>query len=389
MPEYDSENFDPPAPVAYVTLRNPATGVSLADVPMLIDTGADATLLPQEYVKQLGIEPDKNTLYEVQGFDGEIKFVKTVKLELYFLERKYTEQFLLIDQPMGILGRNILNSISIFLDGPHNRWDKKNVEIISAPLNAHWVLREGEVRYQAGTTSTSYTYTGQYSYAADFGLLYYGARFYDPQLGRFSSPDSIIPQSQGAQGYDRYAYTNNNPVRYTDPSGHCIGDGDDWCYEAPTPTPTVTPTSTPTPLPTVTPTATLSPTVTASPTNPPPTVTPTPTSLYTYVLHDDPTDGVTYNRSEYLSNLNETVGHFVWGPDYLFTDPAVALIDTLDIRSPNVWVPTDGDPLDVVVKENPVIPIIYTSIKQLAEIFNFLSQIQPRSPHPSGPYYGP
>jgi predicted aspartyl protease len=58
MPDYDSENFDPPAPVAYVTLRNPVTGVSLPEVPMLIDTGADATLLPQEYVEQLGIDAD-------------------------------------------------------------------------------------------------------------------------------------------------------------------------------------------------------------------------------------------------------------------------------------------------------------------------------------------
>jgi len=83
----------------------------------------------------------------------------------------------------------------------------------------------GSVRYTAGTTSTKYQFTGQYSYAADFGLLYYGARFYDPQLGRFSSPDSIIPQSQGVQAYDRYAYTNNNPVRYNDPTGHWIGPG--------------------------------------------------------------------------------------------------------------------------------------------------------------------
>lgn len=125
MPEYDSENFDPPAPVAYVTLRNPATGVSLSNVPMLIDIGADTTLIPQEYVEQLGIEPDKNTLYEIQGFDGEVKFAKMVKLELYFLERKFAGQFLLIDQPMGILGRNILNSISILLDGPRNKWDEK------------------------------------------------------------------------------------------------------------------------------------------------------------------------------------------------------------------------------------------------------------------------
>jgi len=125
MPEYDAENFDPPAPVAYVTLRNPATGVSLSDVPMLIDTGADATLLPQECVEQLGIEPDESALYEVQGFDGEIKFAKMVKLELYFLERKFAGQFLLLDQPIGILGRNILNSISILLDGPRSQWDEK------------------------------------------------------------------------------------------------------------------------------------------------------------------------------------------------------------------------------------------------------------------------
>lgn len=125
MPDYDSDNFDPPAPVAYVTLRNPLTGVSLSDVPMLIDTGADATLLPQDYVDQLGIEPDENTLYEVQGFDGEIKFAKMVKLELYFLNRKFAGQFLLLDQPMGILGRNILNSIPILLDGPRNQWDEK------------------------------------------------------------------------------------------------------------------------------------------------------------------------------------------------------------------------------------------------------------------------
>ncbi len=125
MPDYDSENFDPPAPVAYVTLRNPATGVSLPDVPMLIDTGADATLLPQKFIEQLGMEPDENILYEVQGFDGEIKLAKMVKLELYFLERKFKGQFLLIDQPMGILGRNILNSISIVFDGPGNKWSKQ------------------------------------------------------------------------------------------------------------------------------------------------------------------------------------------------------------------------------------------------------------------------
>ncbi len=76
----------------------------------------------------------------------------------------------------------------------------------------------GEVRYQAGTMSTGYTYTGQYSNTADFGLMYYNARWYDPALGRFAQADSIVPA--GVQGYDRYAYVRNNPLRYTDPSGH-------------------------------------------------------------------------------------------------------------------------------------------------------------------------
>lgn len=51
-----------------------------------------------------------------------------------------------------------------------------------------------------------------------FGLMDYNARWYDPSLGRFAQADSIVPG--GAQGLDRYAYVNNAPTRFTDPSGH-------------------------------------------------------------------------------------------------------------------------------------------------------------------------
>lgn len=53
-------------------------------------------------------------------------------------------------------------------------------------------------------------------------MLDYGSRRYDPELGRFTSPDTIVPG--GVQGLDRYAYVNNNPVRYTDPTGHSWED---------------------------------------------------------------------------------------------------------------------------------------------------------------------
>jgi predicted aspartyl protease len=124
MPKYDTENFDPPAPVAYVSLRDPATGASLSDVPMLMDTGADVTLLPSRYVEELGIRPATDTAYEIQGFDGESKLANVVELEFIFLGKKFTGQFLLINQPIGILGRNILNVLSITLDGPKGKWDE-------------------------------------------------------------------------------------------------------------------------------------------------------------------------------------------------------------------------------------------------------------------------
>lgn len=56
-----------------------------------------------------------------------------------------------------------------------------------------------------------------------FGLMFYNARWYDPTLGRFAQADTIIPQqTQGTQAWDRYAYTNNNPIKYADPSGHWL-----------------------------------------------------------------------------------------------------------------------------------------------------------------------
>jgi hypothetical protein len=94
-----------------VTLRNPATGVLLSDVPMLIDTGADATLLPSSVVAQLEILTEEASDFEVQAFDGEIKRLKLAKLELYFLGKKFAGEYLLVDRPVGILGRNILNNI--------------------------------------------------------------------------------------------------------------------------------------------------------------------------------------------------------------------------------------------------------------------------------------
>jgi len=127
----------------------------------------------------------------------------------------------------------------------------------------------GKVR-SGGITQTDRNFTGQY--LDDTGLLFYNARYYDPQIGRFLSADTIVPGNAmgsmdgvavkpltvdfheggflskvngenkspfwfqldnngrkqagspwgpaSAQALNRYSYVQNNPLKYVDPSGH-------------------------------------------------------------------------------------------------------------------------------------------------------------------------
>jgi hypothetical protein len=62
-------------------------------------------------------------------------------------------------------------------------------------------------------------------------LYFYGARWYDSYLNRWVQPDSVIPDYYNPQDWDRYSYTRNNPIKYTDPYGHSVdcGLGDPYC----------------------------------------------------------------------------------------------------------------------------------------------------------------
>jgi len=48
---------------------------------------------------------------------------------------------------------------------------------------------------------------------------------YSNYLNHFTQPDTIVPDQYNSQGWDRYSYANNNPLKYTDPSGHRPDDG--------------------------------------------------------------------------------------------------------------------------------------------------------------------
>jgi RHS repeat-associated protein len=49
---------------------------------------------------------------------------------------------------------------------------------------------------------------------------YHRARFYSPYTNHFISPDTIVPSMLTPQTLNRYSYVANNPMLYTDPTGH-------------------------------------------------------------------------------------------------------------------------------------------------------------------------
>ncbi|MCH8911075.1 MAG: VCBS repeat-containing protein [Chloroflexi bacterium] len=67
-------------------------------------------------------------------------------------------------------------------------------------------------------TAPEFGFTGQRSLQAA-GIYDYGSRMYDPALGRFLQPDSIVSEPFNPQSLNRYAYVLNDPINLIDPTG--------------------------------------------------------------------------------------------------------------------------------------------------------------------------
>jgi RHS repeat-associated protein len=88
----------------------------------------------------------------------------------------------------------------------------------------------GDLRNSQGNLGTDKRFTGQRLDST--GLYYYGARYYDATIGRFISADTIVQSFSNPQTLNRYSYCLNNPLKYTDPTGHDqqIVTNDDGTY---------------------------------------------------------------------------------------------------------------------------------------------------------------
>ena len=115
MWRYDSEAFDPPAPVVEADL---VLGKSVhAGVHMQVDSGADLTCIPGNVVPASGALRYGSTY--VSGFDGEISLMRTCFVTIRFGGHRFESvEVLPIAGEIGLLGRDLLNSLEVTLAGP-------------------------------------------------------------------------------------------------------------------------------------------------------------------------------------------------------------------------------------------------------------------------------
>jgi len=86
-------------------------------------------------------------------------------------------------------------------------------------VNVYYPFGRQQVANPQANFKLSRQFTGQIK-DDETGLCYYNSRYYDPQLGRFIQPDTIIGDYANPQSYNRYAYCLNDPLTYDDPNGH-------------------------------------------------------------------------------------------------------------------------------------------------------------------------
>jgi hypothetical protein len=122
MTKYSPE-YSPAAPVESITLVNEESLKTIRNVQVLLDTGSDITLLPISVCRELGIDVEPNATIQLESFDGSTSIGFYVRLIVQFGGKQFRGNFVAYDHPEGILGRNVLNSFRLLLDGPNLEWD--------------------------------------------------------------------------------------------------------------------------------------------------------------------------------------------------------------------------------------------------------------------------
>jgi len=104
----------------------------------------------------------------------------------------------------------------------HN--DALGSPVAATDANGTLLWRESYAPYgkrltREASSKNTVWYTGKPEETA-FGLSYFGARWYNPAIGRFMAMDPAGFDPDNIHSFGRYAYANDNPYKYLDPNGN-------------------------------------------------------------------------------------------------------------------------------------------------------------------------
>jgi RHS repeat-associated protein len=156
-------------------------------------------------VKEVG---SKGTSYSFYGSNGKLmsRFEDGQTINYYYLNSK------LVAQTKG-------NEVSYL----HSDYLGSPAAVTKATGNSIERMHYQPFGESIGSPKDDVGYTG-HKFDTDLGLNYMQARYYDPVIGRFYSNDPV--GFRDLHSFNRYAYANNNPYKYIDPTGMCSTDRD-------------------------------------------------------------------------------------------------------------------------------------------------------------------
>lgn len=115
-----NDDYSPPVPVCDVSFSVARTGQSIEPLEAILDTGADGTLVPLRYLDAIGARRVMETGLRSQWGERRVVYLYLVTLHLGDIELPGT--YVVGDDLSDeiVLGRNVLNQLNIWLNGPAN-----------------------------------------------------------------------------------------------------------------------------------------------------------------------------------------------------------------------------------------------------------------------------
>ncbi|RAZ92838.1 hypothetical protein DPM33_02930 [Mesorhizobium hawassense] len=171
-----------------------------------------------------GSAPDQLYLYPVETFEvgpkGEESYVNIASTKLVRLEHGTGKWFYYLKDHIESSDYVIASDGTPVEQMLYRAYGTEHQPEVVAPA---WGQHVTQVAAELPREKTHHRYTGKYL-DDDTGLYYFGARYYDPVLGRFISPDPLyVGDPERCTGNpvscNLFAYANNNPMAYIDPTG--------------------------------------------------------------------------------------------------------------------------------------------------------------------------